>query len=93
MKRYEVYWGGFLLGRLTVDGEKHKYEVVAETIDKVTKSLILDPAVEKSYDGEVIPFFKSLIEASDGKASDMYRLAEVKSFEKSSAWLAQLFFI
>lgn len=87
MKRYEVYWGTFLLGRLTVDGEKYKYETVAETIDKVTKSLILDPAVEKSHDGDegLIPFFKSYIEASDEKALDMYRLIEVKSFEKSDA--------
>lgn len=85
MKKYEVYWGGFLLGRLTVEGEKYKYEAIEETIDSITKSLILDPAVEKSHDGESIQFFKSRIEAPDENASDMYRLAEVKSFEKSSA--------
>ena len=85
MKRYEVYWGGFLLGRLTIDGERYKYETVTETIDKITKSLVLEPAVEKSYEGGPISFFKSYIEASDGKDFDMYRLTEVKSFEKSDA--------
>lgn len=84
IKEYLVYYDDHLIGRLSVNENRHKYEVVTETLQEMVNAPI-PPMLLTSRDwGEEIPFFKVRLEANErfpdlpiGLHTDKIRMEEV----------------
>ena len=84
MNKYEVYWKTEHIGTLLVDGDRHKYEVIHQNIQKlIDKPLVPEVLCSRDW-GEPIPFFVTRLEAYDrfpnldiGFQTDNYRLKKI----------------